>query len=98
MWGKKTAIEQYENRLKTVEVLCDRLERAEKKLDLEFIELYDKVNHQMSRMARRAQRAEKENGPTNLPTNADSPSDGLDPVSRSIMLRRARQYGPVEGQ
>ena len=85
LFGRPTAAEQLENRLAQLETICDSLQRAERKLDLEFTELYDKVSHTMSRMARRQQRAAKENGEL-LPEEV--PDDGIDPISRSILLRR----------
>ena len=90
-WGKKKASERTENRLREVEIKCDTLDSAYKKLDLEFTELFDKVSHQMSRMAARHAKAQKENGPT-LPTDIEtSPGDGLDPISRAIHERRGTQ-------
>ena len=85
IWGHPTAAEQLENRVAQLETICDSLQRAEKKLDLEFTELYDKVSHTMSRMARRQQRAAKENGEL---VEVTEPDDGLDPISRSILRRR----------
>jgi len=82
------AIDRLEDRIRTLELKQDDLHRTLSGLNLEFIELYDKVSHQMSRMAKRYARQQKENG-DELPTD-DTPlqSDSLDPVSRSIMLRR----------
>ena len=82
------AIDRLEDRIRTLEGKCDDLERGRKGLDLEFTELYDKVRHQMSRMAKRDARAEKSND-EQMPTVAAFNSlDGLDPISKSIMLRR----------
>ena len=56
-------------------------------LELEYIELYDKVRHQMSRMAKRSTVE-----PT-LPINDEEVvkvDDGLDPISRKIHERRGR--------
>lgn len=61
------------------------LKTASRALDLEFTELYDKVRHQMSRMSKRAAVADKENDTEILEEVVD---DGMDPISRSIMLRR----------
>ena len=88
VFGDKTAVRQLEDRVKRVETACDDLERAKRKLDLEFTELYDKVSHTMARMAKRQQRAAKENGgdpPEDLPS---SPLDSLDPISKAIHKRR----------
>lgn len=87
-WGRQKAFDRLEDRLRSVELKCADLELSKKSLDLEFTELYDKVRHQMSRMAKRDARANKE---TELVVTDDintSPTDGLDPISKSIMLRR----------
>jgi len=66
----------------------DALERANRSLELEFTELYDKVRHQMSRMAKRAAVNDKENGggPEVLPLQEDNL--GTDAISASILRRR----------
>jgi len=87
-WGRQKAYDRLEDRLRGLELKCDDLERSRKNLDLEFTELYDKVSHQMSRMAKRDARAKKENG-DQPPTPPEDPSSlELDPISKSIMLRR----------
>ena len=85
IWARQNAVDRLDDRLRKLEDLCSGLERDRNKLDLEFTDLYDKVRHQMSRMAKRDAVAQKENG-EQLPE--DPPDDGLDPISRSIMLRR----------
>jgi len=88
LFSKQRAFDRLEDRLRSLELKCDDLERGRKSLDLEFTELYDKVSHQMSRMAKRYSRQQKENG-KDLPTDdAEESSDTLDPISKSIMLRR----------
>ncbi len=88
IWGKSTTADRLEDRLATVENLCADLQRAKRSLELEFTELYDKVRHQMSRMAKRDALAKK-NG-EDVPEVEDVPEHlrQLDPISRSIMLRR----------
>jgi len=88
MWKQQKTIDRLEDRLRSLELKCDDLERAKKSLDLEFTELYDKVSHQMSRMAKRYARAEKAEPDTTQVDSADSPSDGIDSVSASILRRR----------
>lgn len=87
------AVERLSERLGALEDTCADLERGSRKLDLEFTELYDKVSHQMGRMAKRYAAASKENGgePPEMPE--PSHSDSLDPISRSIMLRRGGYRG-----
>jgi len=88
IFATKRTTDRLEDRIKTLELQCDGLERARKTLDLEFTELYDKVRHQMSRMAKRDARATEKsaNGLDEVP--ASPASLGSDPVSQSIMLRR----------
>ena len=88
------ALERLENRLRVVEIQCQSLDSTSKKLDLEFTELFDKVRHQMSRMAARHAKAEKLNGDPSEGSSSEENSDGIDPISRSIMMRRARQVRP----
>ena len=88
IWKQQHAIDSLEARLMRQETLNDDLQRQQKKLDLEFSELYDKVSRLMSRMARRYAHDQKESGELLEET---PPDDGLDPISRSIMLRRGTQ-------
>lgn len=89
-------IEVLEEDLRALQRVVADQESKGRSLELEYVELYDKVKRQMSRMAKRYEVDAKENETTNPPISNASHLDGLDPVSRSIMLRRARQYGPVE--
>jgi len=88
LFGNNTAVERLDNRLAKIETLCADLERENRKLGLEYIELYDKVKRQMSRMAKRSavDLAEINDVPV-----IEEVDDGLDPISRSIMLRRGMQ-------
>jgi len=95
VWRHQKTLDRLEDRLRSLELKCDDLERAKKSLDMEFTELYDKVSHQMSRMAKRYARAEKLNGSPSDPSSAEDTGTGIDPISKSIMMRRARQ---VTGQ
>ena len=90
LFRQQKALDRLEDRLRTLEVKCDDLERAKKSMNLEFTELYDKVSHQMSRMAKRYSRAEKTAATDIEEQTGNSHGDGLDPISRSIMLRRSR--------
>jgi len=66
------------------------LKTANKQLELEFTDLFDKVRHQMSRMAKRDAVSKKENGEEVLPLPPDDPFPDADPVSRSILMRRSK--------
>ena len=91
IFARQKAAERLEHRLGKLENLCSGLERDQKKLDMEFTDLYDKVRHQMSRMAKRDAVSQKENGGDIGVPPPDQPFPDADPVSRSIMMRRARQ-------
>jgi len=90
-FARQKAVERLDDRLRQVEDLCSALERDRLKLDLEFTDLYDKVRHQMSRMAKRDAVSQKENGEEVVPLPPDDPYSHLDSVSRGIMMRRAGQ-------
>ena len=64
------------------------LKTANKHLELEWEELYDKVRRQMSRMSKRSA---VDAPPLSNGEDAEVVDDGLDPISRSIMLRRGMQ-------
>jgi len=53
LFGDNRALERIEDRLAKIETLAADLERKNRSLKLEYVELYDKVSHQMSRMAKR---------------------------------------------
>lgn len=86
---KKIDAEPLLNRIRSLETTVDDLTRGRKALDLEFTELYDKVSHQMSRMAKRYSAANKINGAEPELDEVPEHLAHLDPISRSIMLRRA---------
>jgi len=88
LFATNKAVERLRDRLETLEVLTGELERDRRKLDLEFTDLYDKVRHQMSRMAKRAATANKENGFDTPEPEIPDHLAHLDPISRSIMIRR----------
>jgi len=79
------ALERLEDRIAKQEALSDDLAREVRGLKLEYVELYDKVRHQMSRMAKRAavdnrERLELE--------EEEVTEDGVDPISRNILALR----------
>jgi len=88
IWRQQRTLDRLEDRLRSLEIKCDDLERAKKGLDMEFTELYDKVSHQMSRMAKRYSRAEKVNGGEPPPPSEPILEDTIDPISRKILERR----------
>lgn len=96
MFSNLKAIERLENRCKDLELRCESLDAARRSLNLEFTELYDKVSHQMSRMAKRYANANKAPDEPEDADTGNSHSPTLDPISKSIMLRRARLVGPLK--
>jgi len=91
IWGENTAVKRLEDRIAVLEDLCSGLQRDRNKLDLEFTDLYDKVRHQMSRMAKRDAVSSKENGIEPPAEAPNLPFPDADPVSRSILMRRSGQ-------
>lgn len=90
VFRQQKALDRLEDRLMRLENKADDTERVIRKLDLEFGDLYDKVKRQMSRMSKRAALDAKENeAPAELFSENNS-AGGLDPISQSILLRRAR--------
>ena len=79
------AVEELAVRIAELDLEVRTLKTANKHLELEWEELYDKVRRQMSRMSKRS----AVDAPP-LPNNEDvlETGDGVDPISRSILLRR----------
>jgi len=85
------AVERLENRLKELTTDVQTLQAANKRLELEWTETYDKVRHQMSRMARRGDLPPA--GPGKLPEEVGNSEDTeMDPISAGIHARRARSF------
>jgi len=88
VFSTNKALGRLSNQLCQLQTDVDDLKRARKSLDMEFTELYDKVSHQMSRMAKRYARAEKE---TVNDAEAEIPAGDettIDPISARILRRR----------
>ncbi len=90
IFATNKAVERLSDRLETLEVLAGELDRDRKKLDLEFTDLYDKVRHQMARMAKRAAVVTAAEGNGELEEPVPEQFAHLDPISRSIMMRRSK--------
>ena len=82
-----------EEDLRTLRKRIDELESGARLGKLESAEVYEKTLRLMQRMAKRYAVDIKENGgdPPEIP--GTSPLDSLDPISRSIMLRRGGYQG-----
>jgi len=78
-------LERLEDRIAKQEQLADDLERTVRGLKLEYVELYDKVRHQMSRMAKRSAVDELARNDVEV---IEEPDDGVDPISRQIIAQR----------
>ena len=84
------AQDRLSDRLQEIEDICADLKRANRTLDLEFTELYDKVSHQMGRMAKRY--ATRETVETTEPeaNSGELFIARVDPISAKILARRNR--------
>jgi len=88
VFQQQKAIDRLEDRLARCETMASDLQRENRKLELEFTDLYDKVRHQMSRMAKREALARKENGDGLRPEDDLSEVPKVDHISASILRRR----------
>jgi len=88
VFRQQKALDRLEDRLQRTEQLCADLDRENKKLDLEFTDLYDKVRRQMSRMAKRYAVDSKESADLEPPIIDGSQPELSDPISESIHARR----------
>jgi len=85
------AIERLDNRLKELTSDVQALQAANKRLELEWTETYDKVRHQMSRMARRGDLPPTDAGKPEVGAG-NSETDGMDPISAGIHARRNSSF------
>jgi len=75
-------------RIEALEDSMTDVKRASRSQELEFTELYDKVSHQMSRMAKRyATRSRVDEIPPDEVVIGEQPL-GTDPISAKILARR----------
>lgn len=85
------ALERLEARLLDLSDRLDAVESTARKLQLEWIETYDKVRHQLSRMAKRGTLPDTPPlGPNDAPAVPEVPQ--MDPISASIHARRSRSF------
>ena len=85
LWQKDKAAPGIEDRLGELEAEVRTLKTANKHLELEWEELYDKVRRQMSRMSKRSA---VDAPPLINDTPAPDPDNGVDPISAAIHARR----------
>lgn len=93
VWSQQKALDRLEDRLRGVEIKCEEQARAIRGLQLEFEELFDKVKRMMSRVSKRTALDAKEREASTAMELDIHPSDGFDPISKSIMLRRSGYKG-----
>ena len=85
------AVERLQDSLQALTTKVDSLESASRKLELEWVETYDKIRHQMSRMARRGDLA-KGTGPDPIVDPEANDEPVIDPISAGIHARRSRSF------
>ena len=85
------AVERLQDSLTALTAKVDSLESASRKLELEWVETYDKIRHQMSRMARRGDLA-KGTGPDPIVDPEANDEPVIDPISAGIHARRSRSF------
>ena len=85
------AIERLEDSLLSLTAKVDGLESASRKLELEWVETYDKIRHQMSRMARRGDLG-KGKGADEIVDPPANDEPVVDPISAGIHARRNRSF------
>lgn len=87
----KIALERLQEDLDSLRVVVSELDSKCKKLELEWIETYDKVRHQLSRMAKRGTLPDAQGHQANGPeTGSQEPE--MDPISARIHARRNRGF------
>jgi len=92
-FGPKIDSKPLSDRLSALESDVRTLKTANKHLELEWEELYDKVRHQMSRMSKRAKADEREIIPESEPEIVGPGGNRVDPISARILSRRASNGG-----
>jgi len=92
LFATQKSVSALSERLTTLESNFSELKTANKHLELEWEELYDKVRRQMARMSKRYAVDQKENGvdPEADPAQNDDPM--IDPISAGIHARRKRGF------
>jgi len=82
-----TTAKRLEERIAALETVNDDSQRTIRRLELEYIELYDKVRHQMSRMAKRYA---PDTAGIIQEDAAAADVDGVDEISARIIAMRGR--------
>jgi len=85
------ATERLDDRFLALTNQVNELESANKRLQLEWVETYDKVRHQLSRMARRGDLSNGK-GSDEIVDETGSGEPEMDAISKKIHARRNRSY------
>lgn len=84
----KKAIAELRDSLGALSTDVRELKSAQKHLELEWEELYDKVRHQMARMSRRAKAETPEWPDREVVAEGADGANRVDPISAGILRRR----------
>ncbi len=93
IFATQKAIQSLQNDLIAVVNDVRTLKTAQKHLELEWEELYDKVRHQMSRMSKRVKPDAPEPPLPSEPELTDGSGNRVDSISARIHARRASHGG-----
>jgi len=85
------AIERVEDSLVGLKAKVDDLESTSRKLELEWVETYDKIRHQLSRMAKRGTLPDTK-GSDQIVEPGPNDEPVVDPISAGIHARRNRSF------
>jgi len=88
-FGTQKDTQALSERLVALEGDVRKLKTANKHLELEWEELYDKVRRQMSRMSKRYAVDAREEAQASEPELTDGSGNRVDPISAGILARRA---------
>ena len=92
LFAVKKDVVSLSTRVAALHTEIQALKSANKHLELEWEELYDKVRRQMARMSKRYAVDQKENGEIPPIAAEDLSDDDLDPISAKIHARRSRGF------
>jgi len=85
------ALERLEDRFVGLAEKVDALESTSRKLELEWVETYDKIRHQLSRMAKRGTLPDSKD-PDPIVDPGANDEQVMDPISAGIHARRNRSF------
>ena len=92
LFAVKKDVVDLSTRLGALQSEIQKLKTANKHLELEWEELYDKVRRQMARMSKRYAVDAKENGELPPIAAEELSDDEIDPISAKIHARRSRGF------